>query len=871
MINKLSVLLTISFLSLSLVNAEYDYYRTLLDFNDTDGGVVQGSEMGSQYGPHGVVVAPDGHVWININRGEGRMEILDNGDTIMYKPIYVLDPATGEHASFSPIEVLTFPDGSVDTLHAGSATSGSGVGISLSADGHILSSHFSTLYKINYMTGEGVAMWVGPDGGALTEAAADDNGNVFVGYVISAEKPVVVLDENLNYVGNAIDQLGHINRTVVVTPSGEDMLIGSTWNGHGFTHWNSAAPGAIQHSVVDTFGVYEDIDACYEYVGSGNAVPAGAPGDSAYVLCDDGDTTFAETALWVSALDLSPDGETLIVGALTAVWGGPLGGTNWVFEMDELDEGPDDIAGNWHDWEGTGEGVTDGPRGAAFDADGNLYLADYYGNAIYHYAYSEDDDDEIEEPFTYYRTLLDFNDTDGGVVQGSEMGSQYGPHGVVVAPDGHVWININRGEGRMEILDNGDTIMYKPIYVLDPATGEHASFSPIEVLTFPDGSVDTLHAGSATSGSGVGISLSADGHILSSHFSTLYKINYMTGEGVAMWVGPDGGALTEAAADDNGNVFVGYVISAEKPVVVLDENLNYVGNAIDQLGHINRTVVVTPSGEDMLIGSTWNGHGFTHWNSAAPGAIQHSVVDTFGVYEDIDACYEYVGSGNAVPAGAPGDSAYVLCDDGDTTFAETALWVSALDLSPDGETLIVGALTAVWGGPLGGTNWVFEMDELDEGPDDIAGNWHDWEGTGEGVTDGPRGAAFDADGNLYLADYYGNAIYHYAADYSSTYEYESDKGMLADGYNLKQNYPNPFNPSTKIEFSIPVSELVNLTVYDLEGKIVKTIVDRNLRAGQHVINWDGTNDKGVKVSTGMYLYQLRTNTLKISKMMTFIK
>ena len=828
MINKLSVLLSISFLSLNFANAEWDYYRTLLDMNDTDGGVVQGSELGSQYGPHGVVVAPDGNVWVNINQGNGRMEILANGDTIMYRPIYVLDPSTGEHVSYSPIEVLSFPDGSVDTLHAGSATSGGGRGIALSADGHILSSHFQTLYKINYMTGEGVAKWVG-DGGSLTEAAADDNGNVFVSYVIGGEMPVVVLDENLNYVGNAIDTVGHINRTIVVTPSGEDMLLGSTWSGHGFTHWNSAAPGAIQHSVVDTFGVFTDIPACYNYVGSGNAVPAGAPGDSAYIAwCEDPDnpdTTFAETALWVSALDLSPDGETLIVGALTAVWGGPLGGTNWVFEMDELDEGPDDIAGNWHDWEGTGEGVTDGPRGAAYDADGNLYLADYYGNAVYHYAYSEDDDDDIEEPFTYYRTLLDMNDTDGGVVQGSELGSQYGPHGVVVAPDGNVWVNINQGNGRMEILANGDTIMYRPIYVLDPSTGEHVSYSPIEVLSFPDGSVDTLHAGSATSGGGRGIALSADGHILSSHFQTLYKINYMTGEGVAKWVG-DGGSLTEAAADDNGNVFVSYVIGGEMPLVVLDENLNYVGNAIDTVGHINRTIVVTPSGEDMLLGSTWSGHGFTHWNSAAPGAIQHSVVDTFGVYEDIDACYEYVGSGNAVPAGAPGDSAYVLCDDGDTTFAETALWVSALDLSPDGETLIVGALTAVWGGPLGGTNWLFDMDDLGGIPYGQVGNWHDWEGTGEGVTDGPRGAAYDADGNLYLADYYGNAVYHYAADYSSTYEDESDKGMLADGYSLKQNYPNPFNPSTKIEFIIPVSELVNLTVYDLEGKIVKLLLIR---------------------------------------------
>ena len=125
---------------------------------------------------------------------------------------------------------------------------------------------------------------------------------------------------------------------------------------------------------------------------------------------------------------------------------------------------------------------------------------------------------------------------------------------------------------------------------------------------------------------------------------------------------------------------------------------------------------------------------------------------------------------------------------------------------------------------------MFDMDDLGGIPYGQVGNWHNADGTGEGVTDGPRGAAYDADGNLYLADYYGNAIYHYAADYSSIYEGESDKGMLADGYSLKQNYPNPFNPSTKIEFSIPASELVNLTVYDLEGKIVKTIVDRNLRA-----------------------------------------
>ena len=851
---------TICLLSLGIAKAEYTYSSTLLDFGDTLGGVVQGSDGAWQNSPHGVVVAPDGHVWVNVYGGHGRMEILASGDTVHYKGIYVLDPATGQHADFSPIEILTFPDGTSDSLTAESATSGGGRGIALDADGHILSSHYKTLYKINYMTGEGVAMWLGE--GTLSEAAADDNGNVFVSYVLAAELPVVTLDSDLNYVGNAIDTVGHINRALVVTGSGEDMLLGSTWNGHGFTHWNSSVPGVIQHTFVDTFGVFYDVDANWSHIGSAMGA------DSAYVVDLDGyyeaDTSFDTTALWVSALDLSPDGSELLVGTLTAGWGGPLGGTNWLFDMDDLTF-PEDVVGNWHDWDETGEGVTDGPRGGSWDADGNIYLADFYSNGIFHYAYEEDDDDDFYEPYTYARTLLDFNDTLGGVVQGSDGAWQNSPHGVVVAPDGHVWVNVYGGHGRMEILASGDTVHYKGIYVLDPATGQHADFSPIEILTFPDGTSDSLTAESATSGGGRGIALDADGHILSSHYKTLYKINYMTGEGVAMWLGE--GTLSEAAADDNGNVFVSYVLAAELPVVTLDSDLNYVGNAIDTVGHINRALVVTGSGEDMLLGSTWNGHGFTHWNSSVPGVIQHTFVDTFGVFYDVDANWSHIGSAMGA------DSAYVVDLDGyyeaDTSFDTTALWVSALDLSPDGSELLVGTLTAGWGGPLGGTNWLFDMDDLTF-PEDVVGNWHDWDETGEGVTDGPRGGSWDADGNIYLADFYTNAIFHYAADMSSISD-DNPKTIVASGYVLKQNYPNPFNPDTRIDFTIPADEHVSLAVYNLEGRLVKTLVNQAMNSGQHIANWDGTNEMGAKVSTGMYIYQLRTNSILLNRRMAFVK
>ena len=295
MIKKLMTVAAVCVLSIGTAKAEYTYSSTLLDFGDTLGGVVQGSDGAWQNSPHGVVVAPDGHVWVNIYGGHGRMEILANGDTVHYKGIYVLDPATGEHADFSPIEILTFPDGTSDSLTAESASSGGGRGIEIDYDGNILSSHYKTLYKINYMTGEGMAMWVGES--SLTEAVSDANGNIYVSYVLAGERPCVVLDADLNYVGNAIDTVGHINRALEVTDNGEDMLIGSTWNGHGFTHWNSTVPGVIQHTFVDTFGVFDEVPGCWYPIGSAMGA------DSAYVAwCDDyADTTFGTTALWVSS------------------------------------------------------------------------------------------------------------------------------------------------------------------------------------------------------------------------------------------------------------------------------------------------------------------------------------------------------------------------------------------------------------------------------------------------------------------------------------------------------------------------------------------------------------------------------------------
>lgn len=75
-------------------------------------------------------------------------------------------------------------------------------------------------------------------------------------------------------------------------------------------------------------------------------------------------------------------------------------------------------------------------------------------------------------------------------------------------------------------------------------------------------------------------------------------------------------------------------------------------------------------------------------------------------------------------------------------------------------------------------------------------------------------------------------------------------------FSLGQNFPNPFNPSTTIPFTLDVPGLVTLTIYNIIGQKTRTLVDCELAAGEHNLIWDGRDDKGAGVSSGVYLCQL---------------
>lgn len=83
---------------------------------------------------------------------------------------------------------------------------------------------------------------------------------------------------------------------------------------------------------------------------------------------------------------------------------------------------------------------------------------------------------------------------------------------------------------------------------------------------------------------------------------------------------------------------------------------------------------------------------------------------------------------------------------------------------------------------------------------------------------------------------------------------------------LFQNYPNPFNPATQIHFVIPESSEVTLTIYDLTGRKVAELINGMLPAGAHTASFNAVN-----LSSGTYIYQLKSNNIVQTKRMTLIK
>jgi predicted CXXCH cytochrome family protein len=90
-------------------------------------------------------------------------------------------------------------------------------------------------------------------------------------------------------------------------------------------------------------------------------------------------------------------------------------------------------------------------------------------------------------------------------------------------------------------------------------------------------------------------------------------------------------------------------------------------------------------------------------------------------------------------------------------------------------------------------------------------------------------------------------------------------------YSLEQNYPNPFNPETSIKYSIPQNGKVSIKVYNLTGKEIMTLIDKEMTAGSYEVKWNGTDNAGITVPSGVYFMRLSSGTYVESKKMVFLK
>jgi hypothetical protein len=112
-------------------------------------------------------------------------------------------------------------------------------------------------------------------------------------------------------------------------------------------------------------------------------------------------------------------------------------------------------------------------------------------------------------------------------------------------------------------------------------------------------------------------------------------------------------------------------------------------------------------------------------------------------------------------------------------------------------------------------------------------------------------------------------LYFDASSFTAVEDEVEDKPIRR--FSLDQNYPNPFNPITKIEFVLSRSGQVKIEIFNILGEKVKTLMDQHLKAGRQLVEWDGKDESGEEVASGVYFYRLQTKDFAETKKMVLMK
>ncbi len=409
-------------------------------------------------------------------------------------------------------------------------------------------------------------------------------------------------------------------------------------------------------------------------------------------------------------------------------------------------------------------------------------------------------------------------------------------HGVAVDGEGKIWMQPHRASEKVQISGT-DSANTQAIYVYN-ADGTEADFSPLTVLSWEGDATrkDTLgyfwDGTQHDSRTGRGIAADANGDIIASQWKTLFKFNHKTGELVAK-VEPGIGSLAEATGDAAGNLYVTAVVGADAPVIKYDSNLENPEELFKLTDSYSRDFQVSPDGNTIW----WAGYTlgavleytrpdeFSGFNAVPDTVLRGIKSEAFAI--DPGTGYLWVG------AGSTGDFPDI------TKYRPEAFY--GFDVATLGTENEEPADSIIW-----------QNDSID-------GTYGDAK---------PRGIDFSADGSVaYVTMFDAGAYSAQKFDKGEgTISNENEIKELPSGYALEQNYPNPFNPTTNINFTVNNTGLVSIKVYDMTGREVATLANGRFAAGTHTATFDASN-----LASGVYLYSLQANGVRLTNKMTLIK
>ena len=147
----------------------------------------------------------------------------------------------------------------------------------------------------------------------------------------------------------------------------------------------------------------------------------------------------------------------------------------------------------------------------------------------------------------------------------------------------------------------------------------------------------------------------------------------------------------------------------------------------------------------------------------------------------------------------------------------------------------------------------------------------------EGITDDYEGEAPDVGAYEHGGEFWDAGI---SWDLSTTFGdnfhppnllYSVEKNPMSFDYKLKQNYPNPFNLNTTLSYHLARSGMINISIYDLMGRNIKTLVNGFQKSGLTSVVWDATNDEGHEVAAGLYFYKMEAGNFRRTNKMLLLK